>query len=146
MPASPHRFRYSDRFIRVWTIVLCTLIVVLPLSGMIYGATLGSDYEAWQGWLAGGLIIGGVAIPLLIGAVLGGEAIRRGGGIVGVLFTLGLIGGPTGSVLGIIWLTVAGFSALALGVIGFFVIGFAAKVPMWIGSRENPIASWNVKK
>lgn len=146
MTTRANTYRYSDRFIRAWTIVLCIAIVVLPISGIIYGATLGSDYQEWQGWLAGGLMLGGVAVPLLIGAVLGGEAIRRGGGVVGALFAAGLVGGPTGSGFGILWLAVAGYVALALGVIGFFVIGFAAKVPIWIGSREAPIASWNDPK
>lgn len=123
--------------------MLSVAIVVLPAAGIIYGVSLGSDYQTWQGWLAGGLLLGGIAVPLLIAAVLGGEAIRRGGGIVGALFAAGLVGGPTGSGFDIPWLTIAGYSALALGVIGFFVIGFAAKVPIWIGSRQDPIASWN---
>lgn len=141
--AKGNPYQFSSTFIRRMTVVLCIAIVVLPIAGFIYGATLGSDYEEWQSAIALTLIVGGFGLPLLAAAVLGGEAIRRGGGFVGLLFTLGLIGGPTGSTFGIGWLAVAGYIALGLSVILFFVIGFASKVPMWIGSRDSKTMSWN---
>ncbi len=140
---SQNPYRFSKGFIRRMTVVLATAIVVLPAAGIVYGLTLGSDYEAWQGAIATGLMAGGFAVPLIAAAVLGGEAIRRGGGLVGFLFAAGLIAGPTGSVVGIRWLEIAGYVALGLGVVGFFVIGFASKVPMWIGSRDAKVVSWN---
>ncbi len=139
----PNPYRFSPMFIRAMTIILSIAIVVLPAVGIIYGATLGSDYAEWQSVLAFALIIGGFAVPLIAASVLGGEAIRRGGGFVGFLFAAGLIGGPTGSVLGIPWLAVVGYIALGLGVVLFFVIGFASKVPIWIGSRDSKTMSWN---
>jgi len=142
-PARPNPYRMSERTIKVLTGVLITILVVAPIAGFIYGATLGSDYQPWQNAIALGLIAGGIGIPILAGAVLGGEAIMRGGGLVGFLFAAGLIGGPTGQVFGIVWLAVAGYVALALGVIGFFVIGFRKKVPIWIGPRGAKLQSWN---
>ena len=125
------------------TVILCIAIVVLPGIGIAYGITLDGGYQPWQGAIATGLTIGGFAIPLIAAAVLGGEAIRRGGGFVGFLFAAGLIAGPTGLVLGIPWIAIAGFVALAAGCILFFVIGFAAKVPMWIGTPGSKVVSWN---
>ena len=142
-PSRGNPYRFSPGFIRRMTIVLCVAIVVVPSAGFVYGATLGSDYAEWQSNLALGLIAVGFAGPLIAAAVLGGEAIRRGGGFVGFLFAAGLIGGPTGSVFHIGWLAIAGYIALGLGCVLFFVIGFAAKVPMWIGTPGTRIVSWN---
>ena len=142
-PRPTGKFRFSDRFISRMTVILCIAIVVLPGIGIAYGITLDGGYEPWQGAIATGLTIGGFAVPLIAAAVLGGEAIRRGGGFVGFLFAAGLIAGPTGLVLGIPWIAIAGFVALAAGCILFFVIGFAAKVPMWIGTPGSKVVSWN---
>lgn len=140
---SQNPYRFSRGFIRRMTVILVMAIVVLPSAGIIYGLTLDSDYEPWQGNIATGLLAGGFAVPLIAAAVLGGEAIRRWGGLVGFLFAAGLIAGPTGQVFGIRWLAIAGYVALGLGVVGFFVIGFASKVPMWIGTPGVKVASWN---
>ena len=136
-------YRFSPRFIRWVTAALCITIVVVPSVGIVYGVSLGSDYEPWQGNIATGLTIGGFVAPLLAASVLGGEAIRRGGGFVGFLFAAGLIAGPTGSVIGIPWLAISGYIVLGVGCILFFVSGFAAKVPMWIGTPGAKIMSWN---
>jgi len=133
----------SERTIRTVTGILIAVLIVLPVAGFIYGATLGSDYEPWQNAIALGLIAGGIGVPIIAGAVLGGEAIIRGGGLVGLLFALGLLAGPTGQVFGITWLMLSGYAALALGVVGFFVIGFRKKVPMWIGLPWAKVRSWN---
>ncbi|MGV8896203.1 MAG: hypothetical protein ACOH10_09280 [Rhodoglobus sp.] len=146
MPAPAYRYRLSARTIRNWTTVLTAAVFVLPAAGLIYGSTLDSAAEPWQELLAQGLLYGGIAVPILIAAVLGGEAIHRGGGFVGALFTAGLIGGSLGVGYGIQWLALSGFVAVVLGVIGFFAIGFKAKVPMWIGSRKNPRFHWNMPK
>lgn len=143
VPARVNPYRFSPAFIRRMTVALCIAIVVVPSAGIVYGLTLGSDYEPWQGAIATGLLIGGFVVPLVTAAVLGGEAIRRGGGFVGFLFAAGLIAGPPGSVLDIPWLAVVGYVALGLGVALFFVIGFMSKVPMWIGTPGSKIASWN---
>ncbi len=146
MPAPAHPYRLSARTIRNWTVVLTAAVFVLPVTGLIYGSTLDSSAEPWQELLAQGLLYGGIVGPLLIAAVLGGEAIWPGGGFIGALFVAGLIGGPLGFGYGIPWLGVAGLVAAVLGVIGFFAIGFAAKVPMWIGSKKNPRYHWNMPK
>ena len=136
-------YRFSKTFIRRMTVILGIAIVVLPAAGFIYGATLGPGYEQWQSNIALGLTAGGFGLPLVAASVLGGEAIRRGGGFVGFLFAAGLIAGPSGTVFGISWLAVVGYLALGLGVVLFFVIGFLSKVPMWIGTPGAKAMSWN---
>jgi len=89
-------YRFSPIFIRRMTAILCIAIVVIPSAGIIYGLTLGSDYEPWQGAIATGLLIGGFVVPLLAASVLGGEAIRRGAGSSGSCSPRGSSPGPRG--------------------------------------------------
>jgi hypothetical protein len=79
------------------------------------------------------VVVFGIVGPLLAAAVLGGESIRRGGGFIGVLVTAGLVAGASGDGFGIPWLMWSGGIALGLGIVGFWVIGWIAKVPMYIG-------------
>ncbi|MDJ0336016.1 hypothetical protein QMG83_12345 [Salinibacterium sp. G-O1] len=144
MPAPAYRYRFSARTIRNWTKVLTAAVFIVPVAGLIYGSTLDSSPEPWQELLVQGLLYGGIVVPLLIAAVLGGEAIWPGGGFIGALFVAGLIGGSLGVGNGIQWLAITGFVAAVLGVGGFFAIGFAAKVPMWIGSRKTSRFRWNL--
>jgi hypothetical protein len=110
-------------------VILCIALVVLPAAGFIYAATLGPDYDPGQGYLALGLCVAGFVVPLVLGAALAGEAIRRGGGLVGFLFAAGLIGAPTASLLGIQWLAAACLLALVASVVLFFVIRSRSTVP-----------------
>jgi hypothetical protein len=128
-------FRYSDRFIRIWTIVLIAVLVVFPVVGVILLASSDSPDPQPVGLT---LVITGIAGPILVGAILGGNAILKGGGWIGVVFTLGFAGVVAGPVMASLLspfgvpITVAGGILLALGGVGFWVIGFKAKVPMWI--------------
>lgn len=38
---------------------------------------------------------------------------------------------------------IAGYIALGIACVLFFVIGFASKVPMWIGTPGTKVVSWN---
>jgi hypothetical protein len=87
------------------------------------------------------LILGGIVLPLLIAAVLGGEAIRAGGGVVGFFFIAGLFTIIAGEnelgqeMIGPVWAPWAlwgGGALMVLGGAGFWIIGWIAKVPMWI--------------
>jgi hypothetical protein len=128
-------YRYTDRFIRTWTIVLVGVLIVFPVVGIILLASSDSPDPQPVG-LA--LLIVGVAGPILTGAVLGGNAIARGGGWVGLAFTLGfagLVAGMVGSGSDpALWtpIAIAGGVVLALSCVGFFVIGYRSGVPMWL--------------
>jgi hypothetical protein len=117
--------------------VLCTIVIVAPLTGLILLATTDSpDPQPW-GLV---LLIAGLGGPLLAGAVLGGNAIRRGEGWIGLGFFLGFVGVSVDPALGPLWfgpvagiaIVVAGVLLLLLSGIGFWIIGWKVKVPMWL--------------
>jgi hypothetical protein len=137
MARNPYRF--SRRFIAVATGVLIALMFVLPVVGIALGYALGDE----EGDLTIVLAIAGFGLPLVAAAVLGGESIRRGAGVVGLLLAAGLIAGPIGVVAGIRWLIVIGVVLVVAGGVLFWVIGFKAKVPMWIGLPGAKVRSWN---
>jgi len=133
--ANGNGFRYSPRFIRGWTIALIAILIVFPVVGIALLASSDSPDPQPVG-LA--LVIVGVAGPILVSAILGGNAIRRGGGWVGLVFTLGFAGvvaGPFMTDAAVpfgVAVTIIGTVMLVAGVAGFFVIGSKAGVPMWI--------------
>jgi hypothetical protein len=135
-------YRLSDDAIRIWTRVLCISIPVLVITGFIVmfvgnhiaDSNPGMDVEESPLWILGGCImISGAVGPLLIGAALGGEALHKNGWIVGLLLAGGVIATSTGAVRDVGWLRWGGLVAMLVGGIGFFVLGFIRRVPMWIG-------------
>lgn len=133
-PPRSSTFRYSDAFVKRATWVLIACMFVLPAVGIGLGISSDGDWAPeWLGTFAGIFTVGGFVAPILVAAILGGEAITRGGGLVGLLFTYGLVGGATGQALGIGWLKWTGIAALVATVVGFWVIGWIAKVPMYVG-------------
>lgn len=156
-------FRFSDRFIKMVTTVLVTVMLVSITAGFIIGPL--SDNVAGEsgdvlGTVAAALIIGGLAFPLLMAAVLGGEAIRAGAGFIGLFLIVGMFSTAAGStelgqeMLGRVWTPWAfwgGIALMVLAVAGFWIVGWIARVPMWLqapfvgsprvivrGSSENP--------
>jgi hypothetical protein len=137
------RYRLSDRFIRRATAVLLTVMGVAVATGLVLGLvsdTLDGDAAETLGNLGGSLVIGGLIVPLLAAAILGGEAIKAGGGFLGFGLVLGvalvaLV--PTVEALDVLGayrvpLYWAGWVLIVGCTVGFFVIGFIAKVPMWL--------------
>jgi hypothetical protein len=137
------RYRFSDQFIRRATAVLLIIMSVVVATGVVLGLvadSLGGDAVDTLGNLGGGLVVGGLLVPLLVAAILGGEAIKAGGGFLGFGLVLGvalvaLL--PTVEALDILgaWrvpLHWAGWVLIVACGIGFFIIGFIAKVPMWL--------------
>ncbi|AWB93438.1 hypothetical protein [Aeromicrobium chenweiae] len=130
----PNGFRFSDEFIKKWTNALIITLFVVTGVGVALG--LASDADAAPSWLGEAavvVIVIGVVGPILASAVLGGEAIRKGGGVIGLLFTAGFVAGGAGKGFEIPWLMWTGGVVAALGVLSFWVIGWIAKVPMYIG-------------
>lgn len=136
-------YRFSGRFISVATALLLIVMGVTVVGGFVLG-TFSDSIEGMEPEavvdLAGMVIVAGVLIPLLLAAILGGEAIRRGGGFVGFGLVLG-IGLVTAlptvdafEVLGpwripLIWV---GAGLIVLSGLGFWALGRAAGVPMWL--------------
>ncbi|MTE21872.1 hypothetical protein F0L17_22700 [Streptomyces sp. TRM43335] len=144
----PNPYRFSPGFIHRWETRLKKIIwigfaagaalvlVGLGLGGMFDGR-VSDDDPLWSvvwGVLWAGVAVAGLAllVPLLIACLLGGLAIHRHGWVPGLLTYVGILGVSVGSTLGG-WLVYAGVGALVAGVLGFFLVGHLAKVPMSIG-------------
>lgn len=156
-------FRFSDRFIKTATTIISTVMVVSIAAGFIIGP-LSSKVAGAAGdalfIAAVALIAGGVVVPLLAAAVLGGEAIRAGGGFIGFFLIAGMLTAAAGGtelgleLLGRTWAPWALWGGVAMMVLagaGFWIIGWIARVPMWLqapfpgsprvivrGSSDNP--------
>lgn len=132
-------YRLTGRTIKLWTTVLSLSIpILLVLGGVVaYVSSLvadADDVESNPGIIVGVVImVSGVVFPLLAAAALGGESLHRGGSVVGVLLTAGLLGTAAGAVVDIPGMTPWSIAAMIGSVVGFFVLGFIRRVPMWIG-------------
>ncbi|MCB5282520.1 hypothetical protein QK292_15090 [Arthrobacter sp. AL08] len=143
------KFRFSDRFLKVVTTALITVMLVSIAAGFILGP-LSDNVDGRAGDVLGNvavaLIIGGLVLPLLLAAVLGGEAIRAGAGFVGFFLIAGMLAAAVGTteagqeLLGPVWGPWAvwgGGALMVLAVGGFWIVGWIARVPMWI---QAPVA------
>lgn len=137
-------FRFSDRFIKMATTVLVTFMLVSIVTGFVLGALSDTvDQGARDGLVtaAGALIVGGLVLPLLLAAVLGGEAIRAGGGLIGLFLIVGMLAAVAGGtelgqeMLGRTWTPWAlwgGSTLMVLATASFWIVGWIARVPMWL--------------
>lgn len=136
--------RFSARFITLATRVLLTLMAVSVAAGFILGPlsdTVDGEAGDTLGVIAAALVIGGILVPLLLAAILGGEAIRAGAGIIGFFLIVGMTSAIAGStelgyeLLGPVrtpWAFWGGVALMALSVLAFWIVGWIARVPMWI--------------
>lgn len=132
-------YRYSPEYIHKATRAFKFILYIGVGLGLVLGAVgIGGIYEGnppvWLGILVGILIGGGVLIPLFGSAWMGGESIRKHGGWVGILFVLGILSLATGlTYKSISYLFPVGIAVTVIAIILLFVIGIAAKVPIWFG-------------
>lgn len=141
-------YRFSDEFINRGTTILCVSMVGMIGGGFLLGYVSDNfEGETRDIFSIVGLTvaIAGITLPLLIAGILGGEAIMRGAGVLGFLLVMGLfacaVGGSDGSkeLLGPVWAPWAfwgGIAAMVIGGAGFWIVGWIAKVPMWIQGPE----------
>lgn len=142
------RYRFSGRFIGWTTTVLMVSMIGMVAAGFIvgfYSDSVEGESGDILGMVAVALIIGGLTLPLLIAAVLGGEAIRKGAGAIGFFLMVGMFATVAGStelgrkLLGPDWTPWAvpgGTALMIIAVVSFWIVGWIAKVPMWI---QDPI-------
>lgn len=134
-------YRYSDRFIKVLTGCLIAWIFVGTGLGFALGALgdvffrseYGPQTPDWYNLMAAVIAASGVALPLIVAAVLGALAINRYAAPVAVLllaaigaFVYGRLVDGQG-----IWM-LYGIAGGVLAVALFFSIGFQARVPIWL--------------
>lgn len=138
-----NNYRLPQSVIKRWTriclIVLFGSIVVGMGAGAGGGATgdmADERHSAALGALSVVLLViaavfgaGGFLFALGASAYLGGEALQRGGGWVGIVLIIGLLGTTAGWALGPVW-GVVGIVLMVLGVVGLIVMGSRARVPM----------------
>jgi hypothetical protein len=131
-------YRYSDTFIRKMTNWLIAYIFIGTGLGFGIGA-MGDVFFAhtntptWYTVLAVTIMASGVGLPLLVSAWLGASALNKYAGPVGLLLCAGIGALAYGQVVKgqSMWIWI-GATALVVSVGLFFLIGFRAKVAMWL--------------
>jgi len=131
-----NRYRMTDEFIKKTT----NRLIILLFAGLTLGLVLGiagssifdNEMPLWYLIITIAVAASGLIIPLYVSAWLGGQAIRRGGGFVGLLLITG--GGllATGYSIENAMLFWVGIGVTALATLLFIYIGVQAKVPMWL--------------
>ncbi|GAA4953416.1 hypothetical protein GCM10023224_42980 [Streptomonospora halophila] len=156
MPEDRNPYRFGFSFMERWTrwlkaAIWISLATALALGaiGLVAGGTMDGRVPAESPWwtavwavlgAAAAVLALGILVPLLAAFVLGGLAIHRYGWIPGLAAFAGILGtavgfglddylGDRGATVGL-----AGIAVLVAGVLGFFLVGCLAKVPMWIGT------------
>jgi len=130
-------FRYDDQFIKRMTFALCAILIVFPIVGIFLLATSDSPDPQPVGMT---LLVTGLVFPLLTGAILGGQSLSPHGGWIGLLFFVGFAGLTVGPIPGALlygavgaWaFGLTGAALVVLSVLGFWRLGWKAKVPMWL--------------
>ena len=125
----------AEQIQKITNRLIILLFVGLGLGfilGIIGSSVFGSEFPLWYTILTIGIAASGVIVPLLVSAWLGGQAIRRGGGFVGLLLIVG--GGllVTGNAIENTPLFWTGVGVTILAGLLFFYIGIQAKVPIWL--------------
>jgi hypothetical protein len=135
-------YRYSDKFIKRMTTLLIVPIFAGPAIGFALGAlgdvffdnsNYGYETPGWYTAIAISFLIGGIALPLAVGAWLGATALNKYAGPVGLLLVFGIGAAAAGSTIAdsVMW-TWIGIGAMVLSVLLFFYVGLQAKVPIWL--------------
>lgn len=98
---------------------------------VLFTTTFGPKIPEWYSFVSAAFALGGIVIALIVGAWLGGNAINKYGGFIGLLLVFGIGVTAIGSLGKTAWFWV-GVGMLVLSTLLFFYIGFKAKVPMWL--------------
>jgi hypothetical protein len=147
LPISPGRrrpgesvYRHPRLVDRQGTVVALIFALMAVLLGVfigicVYRSAHGQDVgEAFVTWGVTSAILG----PVTIAAVLGGLTLNRYGWVVGLGFGAGFQLLVVGNTLDEPRTTVTGIVLLVVPVLGFFLLGYVRRVPMWIGGRLGP--------
>jgi hypothetical protein len=136
-----NNYRFSDEFIKVWTRILVTVLCV-GLGGaailliyllIAYGDVPTDELPVWATpamLILGG---GGLVIPLVAGAILGGLAIHKYAWIPLLFVVGGLLAIGASAVDGLEFLAPYAIASMIIGGIAVFVIALGfTKVPVWL--------------
>jgi hypothetical protein len=131
----PSGYRMSDRFITVVSTVLSITMLVLVGLGFLLGLVFDNSAD-WVAPTAISLILGGIGLPLLVAAWLGGQALHRFGGPVGALLIVGFAGIVLGTTNHLLAIGLIGGGVVAVSIVLFWVMGRKAGVRMFLGPRS----------
>jgi hypothetical protein len=135
-------YRLSDQALKIWTRItfsimgvgLAGLAVVIIVTASIYGNAPVEDIPVILinlMWVFGGIAL---AIPLALGAIVGGLAIHRLGWIPLLFVILGILAMGLSKIYGLGFLSLYGIIGIIVGVVGiFFLAIFRTKVDIWLG-------------
>lgn len=113
--------------------ILLGLMAVLAGIAAAIGTWLTRDGEMLGETTSAMLYTTPFVLPIAIAAVLGGLAVHRHAWIPALGVSAGLWLGPIGQLTEEKSLFVAGAVLLGAGILGFWVAGWVARFPMWIG-------------
>lgn len=119
------------------TAILLGLMAVLAGISVVVGAWITRDGEMLGETTAALLFTTPVILPIAIAALMGGIAVHPRGWIPALGLSAGLWLGPIGMMVerdALLW---AGVALCVAGTVGFWVAGWVARFPMWIG-----LGSW----
>ena len=136
-PSNPKPFKYrlSDKTIRLWTKILITVMIVGIVGGFAFSAIAISILgdEEWINTVTLLIMVGvGVAVPLVVSAILGGIAIHRFGFIGTALLAVSMIVFGFGAATGDSVLAIVGAVGIIAGGLLTWLFGYLGKVPMWL--------------
>ena len=126
----------SERTINRWTRVLIYAMVGgFAVGGVIalVGVLVHNDDLPPVGL---GLAILWALLVLVVAAFLGGQALGRFGGLVGLALIAGIVLGLAGGLIAP-WVQWAGIALAILAGVGFFLMGIRRRVPIWFGGTWN---------
>jgi hypothetical protein len=95
--------------------------------------------DSWPSWVLPAVLTvfaTSVAGPVLLGGWMLGRALAPAGGVVGFVFALGLIAGPTGQATDVAWVMVAGYAGLALGAVGIVLLALRSRIAAAFRARR----------
>lgn len=130
-------YRLSDNVITFWTRFLLVMMAVGILGGFAFAGIVGSSFDGdmpeWVVTTTGILMLGvGVALPLLIAAILGGVAIHRFGPIGTVLLVGSIVPLVIGRTTEDQTLAIVGLIGVIAGGVLTFYLGIKGGVPIWL--------------
>ncbi|NUU08408.1 hypothetical protein [Leifsonia sp. C5G2] len=134
----PQGYRLSERTIQRWTRgLIYAMLIGFAIGGVIalVGVIINNNDLPPLGL---GLAVLWALVILLIAAFMGGQALGRFGGILGLALIAGIVFGLTGDLIAP-WVHWAGLAVAVLAGIGFFIMGIWRRVPIWFGgSNDGP--------
>ena len=117
--------------------IFLVMMAVLGAIALGIGTWLTRDGEMLDETTSAVLFTTPVVLPIGIAAVMGGLVVHRRGWIPALGLSVGMGVGVVGQLTDEIRLFQLGAAAFGLSILGFWVVGWIARFPMWIGFGQS---------